>query len=257
MSVLSDLVEGAVADAREREAQVDLTALRSKADAAPAPLDPMPAFSDDSLSVIAEVKRRSPSRGALAQISDPASLAGQYADGGAHAISVLTERHRFDGSLDDLRAVRARVDIPVLRKDFLVTEYQIVETRAQGADMCLLIVAALEDAQLTQLYTCALDLGLTPLVEVHDEDELERANALGASCIGINNRDLRNLEVDPTTFLRLAGNVRSGAVRVAESGIRTPGDARGAEDAGANVVLVGEGLVTKRDPRAAVRALIG
>ena len=117
MSVLSDLVEGAVADAREREAQVDLTALRSKADAAPAPLDPMPAFSDDSLSVIAEVKRRSPSRGALAQISDPASLAGQYADGGAHAISVLTERHRFDGSLDDLRAVRARVDIPVLRKD--------------------------------------------------------------------------------------------------------------------------------------------
>lgn len=257
MSVLADIVEGALADAREREAAVDLAEMRRRADAAPAPLDPLPSFRDDSLSVIAEVKRRSPSRGALASIQDPAHLAAQYAAGGAHAISVLTEKHRFGGSLEDLAAVRARVNIPVLRKDFLVNEYQVVEARAHGADLCLLIVAALEDDQLADLYRCATDLGMTPLVEVHDEAELERANALGADLIGINNRNLKNLEVDPTTFTRLAPAVRSGAVRVAESGIRTPGDARGAQDSGAHVVLVGEGLVTQKDPRAAVRALIG
>lgn len=257
MSVLGELVDGAVADAREREATTDLATLRQRADAAPAPLDPMPAFRDETLSVIAEVKRRSPSRGDLAPITDPAALAAKYAEGGAHAISVLTERHRFGGDLDDLRAVRERVQIPVLRKDFLVTEYQVVEARAFGADLALLIVAALEGDRLDALYRCALDLGLTPLVEVHNEEELERANALEAELIGINNRNLKNLEVDPTTFTRLVRSVRPGAVRVAESGIRTPGDARGAEDAGAHVVLVGEGLVTQKDPRAAVRALIG
>lgn len=257
MSVLDDIVAGALADAQKRETATSLSALRQQADAAPEPRDPMPNFRAPGLSVIAEVKRRSPSKGALASITDPAALAAEYAAGGAHAISVLTEEQRFGGSLADLAEVRRRVETPLLRKDFLVTEYQVVESRAHGADLCLLIVAALTPEELGTLYQCAVDLGLTALVEVHNEEELAIANDLGVDLIGVNNRNLKDLEVDPTTFTRLAPQVRDGAVRVAESGIRTPADARIAEDSGADVVLVGEGLVTQSDPRAAVRALMG
>lgn len=257
MSVLAGIVDGALADAKAREARIGLAEQRSRADRAPAPLDPMPAFADASLSVIAEVKRSSPSKGRLASIDDPADLAAQYATGGAHAISVLTEERRFSGSLADLDAVRARVDIPVLRKDFLVTEYQIVEARAHGADLCLLIVAALTDAELERLHRCVLDLGMTPLVEVHDTEEVDRANALGAGLIGVNNRNLRTLDVDPATFARLAPQVHPGAIKVAESGLLTPADARAARQAGADVILVGEALVTQADPRDAVSNLIG
>ena len=164
----------------------------------------MPAFREAGSSVIAEVKRRSPSKGDLADIPDPAALATEYAAGGAAAISVLTEERRFGGSLDDLRAVRAAVDVPVLRKDFIVTPYQLVEARVAGADLALLIVAALDDDELTGLYNEARELGLTVLVEVHDEAETERAVALGAELIGVNARNLQTLEVDIDTFGRLA-----------------------------------------------------
>ena len=163
----------------------------------------MPHLRAASSSVIAEVKRRSPSKGDLAEIADPAALARQYAAGGAAAISVLTEERRFGGSLADLRAVRAAVDTPLLRKDFIVTSYQLLEARAAGADLALLIVAALDDDQLRRLYDEARELGLTVLVEVHDEPETERALALGAELIGVNSRNLKTLDVDPDTFGRL------------------------------------------------------
>ncbi len=160
----------------------------------------MPHFRAAGSSVIAEVKRRSPSKGDLADIPDPAALAAAYARGGAAAISVLTEERRFGGSLDDLRAVRAAVDVPVLRKDFIVTGYQLLEARAAGADLVLLIVAALDDDQLRRLHDEARELGLTVLVEVHDEAETERAVALGAELVGVNARNLKTLEVDDGTF---------------------------------------------------------
>src|SRR3954453_4633757 len=203
MSVLDDIVAGVRADLAERQALVADAELEALvADAAPAP-DPMPAFRAPGLSVIAEVKRRSPSKGELADIPDPAALAGAYAAGGADAISVLTEARRFGGSLADLRAVRAAVDTPLLRKDFIVTGYQLLEARAAGADLVLLIVAPLDDTTLGRLHAQARDLGLTVLVEVHDETEIARALAVGAELVGVNARNLKTLEVDPDAFGRL------------------------------------------------------
>jgi indole-3-glycerol phosphate synthase len=219
-------------------------------------LDPLPVFRGDGVGVIAEVKRASPSRGALASITDPAALAADYEAGGAAAISVLTEGRRFGGSLDDLRAVRGRVDVPVLRKDFIVTSYQLWEARAAGADMALLIVAALDDNALEGLVERAGSIGLTALVEVHDESEVERALAAGAQVIGVNNRDLHTLEVDRDTFARLAPRIPDSVVRVAESGVRGPHDVIEHARAGADVVLVGETLVTGGDPRASVADLV-
>ena len=208
----------------------------------------MPAFRAAAMSVIAEVKRRSPSKGDLADIPDPAALATAYAAGGAAAISVLTEERRFGGSLDDLRAVRAAVETPLLRKDFIVEGYQLLEGRAAGADLALLIVAALADDDLRRLHDQARELGLTVLVEVHDEPETERAVALGAELIGVNARNLKTLEVDDATFAKLAPLVPADRVLVAESGISGPADvARYAAD-GARAVLVGEALVQGRRP---------
>src|SRR6185436_15296298 len=189
---------------------------RSRLLEVPPAIDPMPAFRAAGMSVIAEVKRRSPSKGDLADIPDPAELATAYAAGGAAAISVLTEQRRFGGSLDDLRAVRAAVDTPILRKDFIVASYQLVEARAAGADLALLIVAALDDDQLRRLYDEARELGLTVLVEVHDERETERAVALGAELVGVNARNLKTLAVDNDTFGRLAPLVPDDRVKVAE-----------------------------------------
>ena len=217
----------------------------------------MPHFRGPGSSVIAEVKRRSPSKGDLADIPDPAALASQYAEGGAAAISVLTEQRRFGGSLEDLRTVRAAVDVPVLRKDFIVEGYQLLEARANGADLALLIVAALDDDTLEALYEQARELGLTVLVEVHDEAETERAIALGAELIGVNARNLKTLEVDPTAFGRLAPLVPADRVLVAESGISGPADVQRYVAEGARVVLVGEALVKDGDPRAAVEAMTG
>lgn len=255
MGVLDELNAGARADMEERRALTGQDELVRRLEALPPARDPLPAFRAPGISIIAEVKRASPSAGALAEIADPAALAEAYARGGADAISVLTERHRFGGSLADLVAVRARVDIPVLRKDFVVDAYQLFEARAAGADLALLIVASLDDAELASLHAVALDLGLTPLVEAHTADEVRRAVDLGAVLIGINNRNLKTLEVDTSTFARLAPLVPAGVVRVAESGVRTPADVRAFAEAGADVALIGQALVTGGDPVAGVRAM--
>ncbi len=255
MSVLDDIVAGVREDLALRQASVGEAELLAAIELLPPPRDPLPAFAAPGLSVIAEVKRRSPSKGDLAEIPDPTALARAYADGGADAISVLTERRRFGGSLEDLRAVRAAVATPLLRKDFMVTGYQLLEARAAGADLVLLIVAALDDALLRDLHDQALELGLTVLTEVHDEDEVERAVALGARLVGVNARNLKTLEVDPAAFARLAGLLPDGVVRVAESGISGAAQAARYADEGADVVLVGEALVKDGDPRSAVAAM--
>ncbi|MGN6251284.1 MAG: indole-3-glycerol phosphate synthase TrpC [Marmoricola sp.] len=255
MSVLDDIVAGVREDLAVRRAALPEQELHGLADAARTPLDPMPAFAAPGLSVIAEVKRRSPSKGHLADIPDPAVLAGAYAAGGADAISVLTEQRRFGGSLEDLRAVRAAVPTPLLRKDFVVEGYQLLEARAAGADLVLLIVAALDDARLLDLHQQALELGLTPLVETHEEAEVERALAVGARLVGVNARNLKSLEVDPATFGRLVGLLPADVVKVAESGVTGADDAARYAAEGADVVLVGEALVRDGDPAAAVTAM--
>ena len=257
MSVLDDIVAGVRVDLERRRTQLSEADLRAALADAPAPRDPMPHFRGAGSSVIAEVKRRSPSKGDLADIPDPAALAQHYAAGGAAAISVLTEERRFGGSLDDLRAVRAAVDVPLLRKDFTVEPYQVLEARAAGADLVLLIVAALGDDDLRRLHDLARELGLAVLVEVHDEAETERAVTLGAELIGVNARNLKTLAVDPATFGRLAPWVPEDRVLVAESGITGVDDVARFVGEGARAVLVGEALVRDGDPTAAVRAMTG
>ncbi len=256
MSVLDTLVAGARLDCADREAKVSLGEVKALAARQDPALDPMPTFRASGISVIAEVKRASPSKGALAPIDDPAALATEYESGGAAAVSVLTERRRFGGSLDDLRSVRARVATPVLRKDFIVSSYQLWETRAAGADMVLLIVAALDQPALVSLVERALSIGLTPLVEVHDEAELERALDADAKLVGVNARNMKTLRVDRTTFSRLAPRIPEQVVRIAESGVRGPHDVIDYARCGADVVLVGETLVTGDDPRSTVADLV-
>lgn len=255
-SVLDQIIHGVREDLAGRESQTSLERLQRRCDGLPAPRDAEAFLRRPGLAVIAEVKRSSPSKGALSDIPDPAALAASYAEGGASAISVLTEERRFGGSLADLDAVRAAVDLPVLRKDFIVTPYQVWEARAHGADMILLIVAALDDRRLADLMALAGSLGLACLVEVHDEGEATRAVNLGATVIGVNNRNLKTLDVDTDTFARLAPLVPASCVRVAESGVRGPHDAACFARAGADAVLVGEALVVGGDPADGVRAMI-
>jgi indole-3-glycerol phosphate synthase len=216
----------------------------------------MAALRAPGIGVIAEVKRRSPSKGDLAAIPDPAGLAVAYAEGGARVISVLTEERRFGGSLADLATVRARVDVPILRKDFVVSPYQVYEARAYGADLVLLIVAALEQNVLSSLVDRVESLGMTALVEVHTEEEANRALEAGASVVGVNARDLHTLEVNRSVFGRIAPGLPSDVLRVAESGVRGPADLLTYAGWGADAVLVGESLVTSGDPGAAVRGLV-
>lgn len=254
--VLADLTAGAVADAERRAltrsfAEVERTAL-----ARPAAKDALSFLAPaDRVKVIAEVKRASPSRGALADIPDPALQASLYETGGASAISVLTEERRFGGSLADLRAVTARVSLPVLRKDFIATRYQVLEARAAGADLVLLIVAGLEPAVLRDLFAFVTELGMTPLVETHSAEEIERAVDLGAALIGVNARDLKTLELDRDLFGRLADRIPGSAVKIAESAVLTPADVVRYRSAGADVVLIGEALVTG-DPVAALKTFL-
>jgi len=256
MSVLDEIIAGVRADLAARQERVGLDDLKARAARQDPALDPMPAYRADGISVIAEVKRSSPSRGAIADIVDPAALAVDYAAGGAETISVLTEQRRFGGTLDDLRAVRAAVSIPVLRKDFIVTAYQLWEARAAGADLALLIVAALDDNELSGLLDRGRSIGLTMLVEVHTDDEVARALDAGADLIGVNARNLKTLEVDRDTFAQLAPLIPDGVVRVAESGVRGPHDVLEYARNGADVVLVGESLVMGKEPRAAVSDLV-
>ena len=256
MGVLDEIVAGVREDLADRRARRSLDELAAVVATMAAPRDPMPAFRAEPLAVIAEVKRSSPSKGALADIPDPAALAAQYAAGGASAISVLTERRRFGGTLADLEAVRAAVDTPLLRKDFMVTDYQLWEARAAGADLALLIVAALTDDELSALMATTRTLGLTALVEVHTPDETRRAVDAGASLIGVNNRNLQTLDVDLAQFERLVGLIPDDVVKVAESGILSLDDVRRVAHAGADVILVGEALVKHGDPRRAVADFI-
>ncbi len=256
VSVLDDILVGVREDVSARQAATPLADVQAAAaDARPA-LDALAALRAPGVGVIAEVKRRSPSKGALAEITDPASLAVQYAAGGARVISVLTEGRRFGGSHADLAAVRAAVDVPVLCKDFVVSSYQVHEARAHGADVVLLIVAALDQNTLTGLLERVESLGMTALVEVHDEAEADRALDAGAAVIGVNARDLTTLDVDRSTFERIAPGLPSDVVKVAESGVRGPHDLIRYAAAGADAVLVGEGLVTAGDPRQAVADLV-
>ncbi len=257
MTVLDEIVAGVREDLAVREARTPLSTLKERAARAPGALNCVDRLRDDeAVAVIAEVKRSSPSRGALATIGDPAALAVEYEKGGAHCISVLTEERRFKGSLADLDAVRAAVDIPVLRKDFIVSPYQIWEARAHGADIVLLIVAALEQTVLTSFVERVHSLGMTALVEVHDTEEAGRAVDAGARVIGVNARDLKTLEVDPGTFARVAPSIPAGLVKIAESGVRGPHDVMEFARAGADAVLVGEALVTDDAPRQSVADLV-
>lgn len=256
MSVLAEILDGVRADLAERRDAVSLEELRKRAERAPVAKDPMRILRAAGVSVIAEVKRSSPSKGALAAIADPAALARDYEAGGAVSISVLTERRWFGGSPKDLSAVRAAVDIPILCKDFILSSYQLWEARANGADLALLLVVALEQNALISLIERALSIGLTPLVECHTEEEIDRAVDAGARLIGINARDLTTLDVDRTVFARLAPRVPEGVVKIAESGVRGPHDVIDYARAGADAVLVGESLVTGRDPRSAVADLV-
>jgi indole-3-glycerol phosphate synthase len=256
VSVLEKIVESVRADLAARQRRTPLEQLKDAARQAPSPRDALSVLKGQDVAVIAEVKRASPSRGTMAAIADPASLARDYEAGGASVISVLTEPRYFGGSLDDLAAVREAVGVPVLRKDFVVSSYQLWEARARGADMVLLIVAALEQNALISLVERAVSIGLVPLVEVHTEAEITRAVDAGAKVMGVNARDLTTLEVDRGVFARLAPLIPDGVVKIAESGVRGPHDLFAYAAAGADAVLVGESLVMGKDPRAAVADLV-
>lgn len=255
--MLADLTAGAVEDAEARSSARPLDVVEREA-LAQAPARDALAFlaPSDRVKIIAEVKRASPSRGDLADIPDPALQARLYEEGGASAISVLTEGRRFKGSLADLEAVRAAVSLPVLRKDFIATRYQVFEARASGADLVLLIVAALEQNLLAELHALVLELGMTPLVETHSAEEVARAADIGARLIGVNARDLSTFTLDRDLFGRMAGLIPSDAIKIAESAVLTPADVAHYRSAGADVVLIGEALVTG-DPVATLRSFLG
>ena len=255
MSVLDSIIEGVREDlARRRK---PLSQIHEQMSQAPIALDAYGALLGEQMKVIAEVKRSSPSKGELSTITDPASLAEQYQEAGASVISVLTEERRFKGSLADLAAVRARVTIPILRKDFMVDEYQFFEARAYGADVVLLIVAALSKSQLRDFYDVATELGMASLIEVHTADELERALEISPQIVGVNSRNLKTLEVSQEAFADLIPRIPPALIRVAESGIASRADVEFAQNAGANAILVGEALVTSGDPKLAMRKLLG
>ena len=255
MSVLDSIIAGVREDLAKR--RKSLNELHEQMSQAASPLDAHSVFNKEVMSVIAEVKRSSPSKGALSTISDPAALAQQYEAAGASVISVLTEERRFKGTLADLTAVRAKVTIPVLRKDFMVDEYQFFEARAHGADMVLLIVAALAKSQLRDFYDLATELGMAALIEVHTADELERAMEISPRIVGVNSRNLKTLDVEPAAFADLIPRIPLDVIRVAESGISQRSDVEFAQRHGANAILVGEALVTSADPNLAMRTLLG
>jgi len=255
MTVLDSIIEGVREDLAKRRKSLNQI-LEEMSQAAPV-RDAHVALTGDEMKVIAEVKRSSPSKGSLSAITDPAALAESYQKAGASVISVLTEERRFKGSLSDLDAVRSRVDIPVLRKDFMVDEYQFYEARAHGADLVLLIVAALSKSQLKDFFDIANELKMAALIEVHTADELERALEISPRIIGVNSRNLKTLEVDPKAFADLIPQIPAELIRVAESGISTRSDVEFAQNSGAKAILVGEALVTSGDPDLAMRTLLG
>lgn len=255
MSVLDSIIEGVREDLAVR--RLPLSQLQEKLSQAPKVIDAHPRLGGASMTVIAEVKRSSPSKGSLAAIENPASLAIQYEEAGAAVVSVLTERRRFGGSLEDLIAVRSAINIPILRKDFMVDEYQFLEARAAGADVVLLIVAALSKNQLKDYYDLATELGMAVLVETHTEQEIEDAMAINPRIVGVNARDLKTLEIDLAAFTRLIPMIPSSVIRVAESGISQRSEVEIASQAGAQAILVGETLVRSGAPKDAIDLLLG
>ena len=258
MSVLDDIIAGVRQDLKEREDRVPLARIKEMETQVPEAKDALGALRgrDGAVKIISEVKRSSPSKGALAAIPDPAALASTYEAGGASVISVLTEQRRFNGSLADLDAVRAAVDIPILRKDFIVTPYQIHEARAHGADLVLLIVAALEQSALVSLLERTRSLGMEALVETHSRLEALRALEAGASIIGVNARNLKTLEVDRSTVEQVIDVIPQNVVAVAESGVAKAHDVFEYAKWGADAVLVGEALVTSGDPRSRIQDMV-
>jgi len=249
VSILADLTAGALEDANARKARRPKSEVERAARKQQPALDALELLAPaEHVKIIAEVKRASPSRGDLSSIADPAQLAVTYETGGASAISVLTEGRKFKGTLADLEAVRAAVSVPVLRKDFISTEYQVYEARAAGADIVLLIVAALGQKKLAALHALVRELGMTALVETHSAEEVDRALEVGAGLVGVNARDLTTFELDRNLFGRLADRIPSGVIRVAESAVLKRKDVAHYREAGADVVLVGEALVTDGDP---------
>lgn len=259
MGFLTDLVTELRLDLAAHP--LDRDALRAAADAQPAARDAVAALNDaavaNGVALIAEVKRASPSAGSIADDADPVVQARAYARAGASVVSVLTEPTHFGGSLDDLRAVRAAVELPVLRKDFLVDRAQVLEARAAGADTVLLIAASVDDETLAALLAAARDLGMEPLVESHTDEDLDRVLATDARIVGVNARDLESLDVDVTAALERARRIPTDRLAVFESGIRSRDDVTRAVDAGASAILVGETLMRAGDPAAAARALLG
>jgi indole-3-glycerol phosphate synthase len=255
MSVLSSIIEGVREDLAAR--RLPMGQLQEALETAPTVRDCLPFLISSEMSVIAEVKRSSPSKGALAPITDPAGLAAQYEEAGAHVVSVLTEQRRFGGSLADLDAVRKAIELPILRKDFMVDEYQFYEARAHGADVVLLIVAGLSKNQLEDYFHLSTELGMRSLIEVHTNDELERALEISPEIIGVNSRNLKTLEVDARAFAELIPQIPSSIARVAESGISTRDEVVFAQECGATAILVGEALVRSESPTVAINQLLG
>lgn len=251
--MLDSLFAGALEDAKRREEQNDFREIERRALSRPKALDARELFSQSkNISVIAEIKRASPSRGLLAQIPDPAELAQVYQESGASGISVLTEERKFLGNLADFDAVRQKVSLPLLRKDFIASEYQVLEARAHGADIVLLIVAGISRDLLIRLNQLILDLGMTTLVETHNQNEVEFAAEIGANFVGINARDLSTFDTDRTLFAELAHLLPDTSIKIAESAVRNVEDVKDYAAAGADAVLVGEALVTG-DPAALIR----
>jgi indole-3-glycerol phosphate synthase len=255
MSVLASIIEGVREDLAAR--RLPMGQLQEALETAPTVRDCLPFLISSEMSVITEVKRSSPSKGALAPITDPAGLAAQYEEAGAHVVSVLTEQRRFGGSLADLDAVRKAIALPILRKDFMVDEYQFYEARAHGADVVLLIVAALSKNQLEDYFHLSNELGMRSLIEVHTNDELERALEISPEIIGVNSRNLKTLEVDARAFDELIPQIPSSIARVAESGISTRDEVVFAQECGATAILVGEALVRSESPTVAINQLLG
>jgi indole-3-glycerol phosphate synthase len=243
--LLDSLYAGAIDDASKRQEHISIAAVEQQALIAPAALDARTFLTaGESMKVIAEIKRASPSKGRLAEIADPSSLAGLYQSAGASAISVLTEQRSFLGSLDDLDSVRSAVSIPILRKDFIANEYQVLEARAHGADIVLLIAAGLDRQTLVRLKALIEDLGMTAFVETHNQEEVEFAASIDADLVGINARDLTTFETDRDLFEKLVDKLPADCIKVAESAVRDAEDVAAYAAAGAQCVLVGEALVT-------------
>jgi len=253
-SVLASIIEGVLEDLQKRV--VPSVQLREQLDSAPKLRGAYAALNEDGMRLIAEVKRSSPSKGELSAILDPVALASSYQTGGADLISVLTEERRFKGKIADLIAVRTAVDIPVLRKDFIVTEFQVLESRILGSDLMLLIVAALAKSQLIDFYQLATELGMDVLVEVHDLVEAEVALDIGAKIIGVNSRNLKTLEVNDKNFELILPQLPTTVLKVAESGISTRSQVANVGALGANAVLVGETLVKAGNPVHTINELL-